>query len=246
MNQNRIKNIDIEKIKVCQNKKCVAIFYFQKNDSTVNQYIKSFTEHYHRLKSFFNVQPPKVNIHFIYNRKEMDKHWGSKSPRWLCGMVDNKSIYTVYIYSPLVFEKLTTHKKNEIIPTIVHETAHTFVSKINQKCFAWLNEGLCQYLETAKLKDKKIKRSDWWWFKNNQIVTNPKIKWSVVAEHSGYAISYNLAKFILEKYNKNILLQLIKIKRTGHPEKLHQSMNHILKQDISDFINYFEEKYKLN
>src|SRR3989339_1072467 len=130
--------------------KNIADVYYRKDDNSVVPYLRQFTKRYKELVLFFGVYPPKVRLRFIYTRAEMNKHWGGKTEKWLCGMVDPKSIYIIYIFSPLVFEKLTTHKKDEIISTVIHETAHTFVSQINKKCFAWVNEGVCQFLENNK------------------------------------------------------------------------------------------------
>lgn len=143
----------IKKIKktIKLNNQPIVDFYYIETDKTIGEATKSFVKNYKKLIGFFGVQPPEVSIHFIYIRKEMDKHWGEKSGKWLCAMVDSKSIYAIYIFSPLIFEKLTTHTKDEIIPTIIHEVAHAFVSQINKRCFSWANEGVCQFVENRKL-----------------------------------------------------------------------------------------------
>lgn len=219
---------DIIKKSIKINNKIVADFYYKGNDNLVEPYIKKFTNQYKKLIKFFNKYPPKITINFIYTRKEMDNYFGEKSPKWLCGMVDNKDMYKMYIFSPLVFEKLTTHKKDEILPTIIHETAHAFVSQINKKCFAWMNEGICQYVENDKKDYKKIKEKNLKWFIENNIFFNPKIKWNIQVEHEGYKISFNLVKYILKTKGKNKFIQLLKIKREGNPEKLKQKMNKIV------------------
>lgn len=223
--------------------KIIADFYYSKNDRTVGPIIQSFASHYQKLTKFFVVQPGKVNIHFIYIRQAMDKHYGKKSPRWLCGLVDPKSIHKIYLFSPLVFEKLTTHKKAEIIPTVIHETAHSFVSQINQKCFAWLDEGVCQLVEGKGKKLKQIKQKDWQWFKNNHALTNPDIKWSTMANHGGYGIALDLVSHIIKRWDRQTIIRLLKIKRPGNPEALAQKMSLILGQSVDTFLIDFEKKY---
>jgi len=157
------------------NNKIIADVYYRHNDNSVALYLRQFEKRYQQLVRFFSVQPPKVYLHFIYTRAKMDECWGEKSPRWICGTVNSKNIYEIYVFSPLVFEKLTTHKKHEILPTIIHETAHTFVSQINKRCFAWANEGVCQYMEGKNVYNNIIKKEDWEWFKENRVLTNPTI-----------------------------------------------------------------------
>ena len=64
--------------------------------------MKKSAEEYERLTAFFEVQPPLITVEFIYTRKDMNEHWGSTSENWPCGMVDTKSIYKVYVFSPLL------------------------------------------------------------------------------------------------------------------------------------------------
>jgi hypothetical protein len=155
-------------------------------------------------------------------------------------MVDRESVYDIYIFSPLVFEQLTTHKKEEIIPTIIHETAHTFVSEVNRKCFSWMNEGVCCYLETGRSGYKKVDLKNWKWFKDNGVLINPNIKWSEVAEHGGYDISRNLAMFIIERYGKSKMIQLLKIRREGEKGEIRGKIEKILGENIDIFLDSFE------
>lgn len=214
--------------------KIVAEFLYKKNDTSVQKYINAFEKEYLELINFFKLKiPKKITIKFIYTRKEMDNLWGEKSPKWLCGMVDNKSIYKIYIFSPLVFEKLTTHKNKEIMPTIIHETAHVFVSQLNKKTFAWLNEGLCQYLENKHAKYKKVNKKDIAWFKENKIFYDSDMSWGEQAKHNGYKISYNLVKKIIEKHGKEKIFKLLKINRSGNTKEVKNKFDKIIKISLN-------------
>ncbi len=235
-----IKN-KIKKESFHLNNKIIADIYYKNNDNSVIPYLKQFTEQYEKLVWFFGVQPPKINIHFIYTRSKMDEYWGKKSPRWICGTVNSKNIYEIYIFSPLVFEKLTTHKRHEILPTIIHETAHTFVSQINKRCFAWVNEGICQYVEGKNIHDNIVKKRDWEWFKENKILINSTIPWFNVAEHEGYKISYLIVKYIIKLRSKQAIIDILNIHRTSRDKQIEQKMSKILKKDLDKFLLDFEK-----
>lgn len=224
--------------------KAIADFYYHQDDTEAKKTIKSFVKHYKKLIDFFNVRPPKISVFFVYTRKEMDKKCGWKTEKWICGAVNPKSIYNICIFSPLVFEKLTTHKKDEIIPTIIHETAHAFVSRINKRCFVWINEGVCEFVEGTNY-DNRIKRSDWRWFRKNNILVNPKMSWQKTADHGGYKISYNLVKYIFEKYGKKSIISLLKIKRNSQDRNLKDKIVRILGEDLDKFLKDFEGEIKL-
>ncbi|MFH1610872.1 MAG: hypothetical protein ABIA91_03205 [Patescibacteria group bacterium] len=232
----------IQSIKI--NNKVIADFCYKKNDNSIEPYIKGFTKQYKELIKFFNKQPLKITINFVYTRKEMNKHWGVKSRKRLCAMVDNDNVYVIYIFSPLVFEKLTIYKQTEILPTIIHETAHTFVTEINKKSFAWMNEGICQYLEKQNNQDNVIKKKNWEWFIENNIFFDPDIKWSKQVEYDGYKISYNLVNYILKTKGKNKFIKLLKIRREGGLEELKQKMNKVV-GDMDLLLNKFSQKLKL-
>jgi len=120
----------------------VDVFY--KNDKELELApLKFLPDKYEELIDFFNVQPPKIKINFVYSRNEMDKYWVSKS--MVLAMVDNEDPYLIYIFSPSVFEVMTKHRVAEMLPIIIHEIAHTFVTEINGRCFSWMNEGICEF-----------------------------------------------------------------------------------------------------
>lgn len=242
-NETMIKKNKIKKESLYLNSKVIADVYYKENDTTVTPYLKQFLKQYKRLIDFFNVQPPKIYIYFVYTRIEMDKHWGRKSK--ITAMVDNKNPYLIYIFSPLVFEKLTTHKKYEILPTIIHETAHTFVTQINKRCFAWANEGVCQYVEGKNIHNNIVKKENWEWFKENKILIDPVISWRIIMEHEGYKIAYLIVKYIIKLCGKQAIIDILSIRRMNRDRQIEQKISKILKSDLSVFLNKFEKKLKL-
>lgn len=224
------------------NGQVIADLYYRDDKEKEMAPFQNLTKEYHKLIDFFGVQPPKIKIQLLYDREEMDKHWGTKSPSWLQAMVDNHDPYLIYIFSPLVFEKVTKKKKEEILPTIVHEAAHTFVSEMNDRCFAWANEGICEFV-TGKDSYGKIEKDNWLWFKNNDVLFDPAIDWSELTGHQGYAISYRLIKYIVEKYGKDAVFSIIRIKRV--PDKdLKKKMGQLLGGSFDRFVEDFEDTIK--
>lgn len=221
-------------------KKPIADFYYKKNKKELIAF-QNFEKEYKKLVDFFEVQPPKIKVKLVYTRKEMDQHWGSKSK--IVAMVDNSDPYLIYIFSPIVFEKLTDWKKETMLSTIMHETAHAFVTQLNKRCFSWLNEGICEFITDDNTHDNIIKKSNWRWFKDNNILLDSEISWEKLMSHEGYKISYNLVKFIINKYGKKAVFDLIKIRRVKD-KQIKNKFSKILDEDFEQFLADFERTLK--
>lgn len=240
--KNKIKT---EKLPIFIKNKKVAYFYFDSKDKKIEKLSESFIKGYEKLYSFFGVNPKKmIHLHFLYSLKEMSFYWGGVPPKSISGMVDNDNQFILYVYSPSVIEKFSSEKKSSIIPVIIHETAHAFVSTINLRCFYWINEGICQLLESLKVRDNIIKKENWQWFLKNKALSNPKLEWLGQIKHEGYKIAYNLTKYILKKYKKEAIIDLIKIKRESS-EKIEEKMERILKSDLKTFLKNFEKNIEI-
>ncbi len=209
---------------------------YQMNEGKELAIFKDFSKEYRKLIDFFELQPPKIQIQFIYSRVEMDKHWGSKGS-WVSAMVDNNNPLLIYIFSPLVFEKLTGHKQKEMPTIIIHEIAHTFVTEINERCFYWVNEGVCEFVINEKYADP-IKPENWSWFKKH--LTDPETNWPEQADHQGYAISYKLVAYIHARFGKETVLDLLTIKRIP-AKNVKVKMSQILGGDFDKFVANFEK-----
>jgi hypothetical protein len=221
-------------------KKTAAVFYYRTDDASVRPYLQRFARQYNKLQNFFKVTPPPLDIRFIYTRAEMSLHWGRPAPRWLSGMVDNDNQYLIYIYSPLVIAMLTTEQRSVIMPTIVHETAHAFVTALNERCFYWINEGICQCLEGKKSSDSPVTKKNWHWFTAHNGLIDPNLSWCKTVNHDGYAIAHCLAAFILKTRGKQAILQLIKIRRVSDPA-ITQKIEQIVGQPLPLFLTRFEK-----
>lgn len=224
------------------NKKLIAAVYYKGNDKEELEIFQNYHNEYKKLIDFFGFKPPKVKIKLVYTRKEMDKYWGAKSD--ITAMVDNKNPFLIYFFSPLVFEKLTDYKKDDMLSIIIHETAHAFVTQINKRCFAWANEGLCEYLIDSNNSNNIIKKENWTWFKNNNILYNTDISWGEIRNHEGYIISFNLVRYIIKNFTKDTVIELLKIERVKN-KNIKKKINKILGDDIENFLSDFEKTLKL-
>lgn len=212
---------------------------YKKNKIAELVILKNIKNEYKKLITFFGFRPTKKStIKFIYTRQEMNKHWGEKST--VSAMVDNKNPNLIYIFSPLVFEKLTEYKVDYMISIIIHEIAHTFISEINKRCFAWMNEGLCEYL-SENTKNNVIKKENWIWLKDNQILKDPTISWREIMKHEGYIISHNLVSYIIKTKGKNKIFELLKIRRIKD-KNLKDKINITLGEDIENLLIRFEKR----
>jgi len=225
------------------NKEIIDFYHkFPKNKKELSV-MPSNVKSYQKLANFFQTQPPKISIYFIYTRPEMDKHWGEPSG-CISAMVDSDSIYTIYIFSPLVFEKLTSHKISDMTPIIVHEIAHTFVSQINENCSSIINEGICLCLENGEEEPNIIDKKNWDWFRKNDVLLDAKISWRRIINYQGYRIAYHLVKYLLKKYNKQIVIDLLSVSRDDS-KLFAKKFNEILGGDIVKFLDAFEKNLSI-
>jgi hypothetical protein len=141
----------------------------------------------------------RLFIHFFCRKL------GIKTPDWLIASAfTNKFI----IFEPSKIEKYTCHNKNEFEQLITHETSHILLKELNPNCCAWMNEGIA--LNIAKQEKRKdIKSENISHFIKNSLFKNSK--YETFISKQGYDISYRLIKFLLENYNKKIMLGLFKI-----------------------------------
>lgn len=213
----------------------IDVFY--KNDKVLELApLKCLPDKYAELIDFFGVQPPKIKINFNYSRSEMDKYWGSKS--MVSAMVDNEDPYLIYIFSPSVFEVMTKHRLAEMLPIIIHEIAHTFVTEINGRCFSWMNEGVCEFASRA-VYEEKVEKKNWDWLRCNNVFIDTEIGWDCLIDHQGYNISFKLVSYIIERCGKKAIFDLLRIKRVPNKD-MKNIISKILGSDFDILLNDFE------
>lgn len=173
-----------------------------KYSKCIERYIASDLKN---LKKFYKISCPKIDIELFYSRKEFNNRIGRSTPDWLVGFARKN---TIYLFSPSIIEKVSSHKKTKVKKILIHELSHIFNNKINKNILTWVDEGTAMFVaKQNKKKDFTKKNLDF--FSNNFF--DKDIDLDVFAKNNGYKISYWAIKTFIKKYNKNKLLKLIKV-----------------------------------
>jgi len=190
------KEIQVNKIKIGR-------IVFLPDDYSVENINKHILKSIKKLKGFYDKNISNINIELVYSRKELNKKIKKKTPDWLVGFTDKNKIY---LFSPLVVEKYSSHRKSDLNKIITHEFCHIFNAKINNNIPIWLDEGLAMNLSNQK-KNKDFKKSDRQFFIDN---LNNNISFDSFVKHDGYKISYWLVKKLIYKHKGKKILEIIK------------------------------------
>ena len=162
------------------------------------------------LDSFFELgwKYNRPNLVLIPDRKTIDNLKGKETEEWLVGWVNGNM---VYMLSDKNYETESNHKYSdeEYFALLKHELAHCFsnvVSGFTQKPI-WLLEGISIFLSgQLKLKTKPEKFSQFIEFFENG--------GKGVYSESGFAV-----EFLVQKYGKEKILQLLKKAKESNSKK---------------------------
>ena len=155
---------------------------------------------------FDSVRKIDFGIELIYSRNEFDEEVGFKTENWVTANSFGKRFI---IFSPSKIEEQTSHKKNEFIPIISHETAHILLKKINTDFCAWLSEGIAQNIAGQEQR-QEVKPENLKYFIKDSLFKNSNYQKFI--SRQGYTISYKLVNFLVKNYSKKQLMDLLKIK----------------------------------
>jgi hypothetical protein len=150
------------------------------------------------LDVFFEFKATRPLIFFLNNRSELDLIWGKKTEPWFVGAFKNNSIF---IFSPEVYAKESTHKKKEFWTTLKHEYCHAYYTQITKGHYPiWLNEGLASYISGKKLLLTDKYRGE---------LLNV-FNYFDRADKGAYAVGQFWVEFLIKKYGQRKFLKLIK------------------------------------
>jgi len=167
-----------------------------------NQIIKSID----KLENIYKIKTPKFKIQLIYSRKEFNRKLGkTETPNWLVANTKNGG-NNIFIFSPQVIEKYSSHKKIDFQKIISHELCHIFNNRINENAPILIDEGIALYLSQQK-KSKDFKKNDWNFFINN---IHKDISFDSFVKHNGYRVSYWMISGAVNSSNYNNLTSLLK------------------------------------
>ena len=151
-----------------------------------------------KLLEFFPDAKTDFELVFLETRKEMDETYGSKTEDWVVGGVYKENI--IYIFDKEVYSKVSCHPQKNFFSTLVHEIAHIYTTNLFNLLYPiWLNEGIA-YVIAGQGKEKPDVKED---------ITNAHDYQGFSKTHP-YVASGNFVRFLLEKYGKGKLIQLIK------------------------------------
>lgn len=181
----------------------------QTKDSKIDQFYEKAMQ---ELDEFFELNWKRniPNIILVDDRKTINLLYGKTTEDWLVAWVPFGK--DIYLLNPNNYEKESSHKYSDetFFARIKHELVHCYVNVITNalhKKPIWLLEGITVYLSGQnKFKTKPKKLKEFLKFYNKC--------GSDVYYESGFAV-----EFLVEKYGKTKILQLIKEMKNAKSEK---------------------------
>ena len=167
----------------------------------------------------------KCAVHIIYNRAEMDKVLGIKTESWLVGTTTTDG--SIHIFSPMIFDKVSSHIASNFDLVLTHELAHIFINesfKFYQPI--WLNEGLAGHIAEQYKNKQPKKLSDFEKLHNREDWINTP----------NYAQASCFTSFLIEKLGENEFLQFLKT----------LSQNNSAQENFTAFSKLFTECFNIS
>lgn len=219
-----MKKIRIQKRKIT--------FIFQETDSYKDFVLKEIDRSFEKVKKFFNPSSFPIKVCLVYSREEFDKFIGKKTASWMVGHT-NCPKNEIYLLSPLVFEKESTHRKEDFPKVLTHELTHLFTYQLYPFYEPrWLLEGLAYFVANQSKSDfrqrvKLLINNDYFLSK-----IDTTRNWQENLYHGAYQLSFLWTSFLIKKFGKEKILKLLG--KTGFSYKRAQ------------FIKVFEQVYQQN
>lgn len=138
------------------------------------------------------------------NRKEFDKKLNRKTKLWHIANISNREIDIIHFDA---FEKETSHKKEDFLPTLKHEIAHLFIDKKTdgKAVPKWLDEGLASYVSEQY---KNIKHSIYIEEGFCEKLGTPK-GWSECSDYYAYDTASLFVTFLASKYTLDKIMKIL-------------------------------------
>lgn len=237
----------MRKIKIQKGKIAVIL---RDRDSHKDFVLKKLVYSLGKVKRFFRLAPFPVKIYFAYSRKEFDKFLGRKTASWEVGYA-NCPKNEVCLLSPLVFEKASTHKKEDFPQVLMHELVHLFTHRLYPFYEPhWLREGLAYFIADQDKPDFKqrvkllIDSDD---FLSSIDTTK---SWRENLYKGVYQLSFLWISFLIKKFSKEKMIELLrridfpyeKVRFDGVFEQLYQQNPNSLQKEFIK--NYFSRNSK--
>lgn len=184
------------------------------------------------LEKFFGYKfDSNMHLKVVYTRAEMNSILKKETPIW---MVANANKGKIVIFSPSVFEKVSSHSKKEFSKTLKHEVCHLFVEKFPTPP-RWLDEGIAGYIANQYNSHKKHK------IKNlNKLYY--QTDWD---KEPMYQFAYFAVKYLVENYGKKKLFNLMSKTSIKMPlNKFDKTFRQVYGFSVNNFSKLLEKKLK--
>jgi len=167
---------------------------------------KLVNESYIVNKDFFGQDISPFKIKFVYTRRDFNKHIGKTStPDWLVGVVIKRQLI---IFSPAVFDIVSSHTKSEFKGVLSHEISHIFKNDIFSFDYpTWLSEGLSGYISSQYKKIRAFKDVDF-------RLLHRKEDW---VGNTNYPQAYLFFAYLIKRFGKEKMIKLLKSLRGKEP-----------------------------
>jgi len=213
----------------------IKINYDSKIDSKTNLKNAVF-ESYQKNKKFFEKDSEKIIIDFIYKRSQMDEICNCKTADWIAGYANKNHIY---IFSPVVFDKVSNHPQSDFGYILTHEIAHIFTHDVLGFYYPkWLHEGIAGYV-AEQYKIRHIKKI------NKFSELHDKNDWK---KFPNYSQAFSFTKYLIDKFGEKKILSFLKNlrKKYGCCGSYEEFVNYFNKFLKSDFLKLDLNWQKIN
>lgn len=167
--------------------------------------VKQLNEFFGAMKWERNGRPGVI---LVSSRKDIDKLYGVKTPLWIVGWLDGK---TIFLLDRKNYEKASSNKYSDgdYSMLLIHELVHAYFNNLSNNSYfpLWLSEGLAVYLAGQHKFQKKPK-------KFRKFISHYSDAGQEVYEESDFAV-----QFLVETHGKQKLLRLIKSLKTINSKK---------------------------
>lgn len=209
----------------------------QKNDPAIPFAKKEITKAFKKNGAFFGFKIPFFEVRLLYERKEMNKAMKQKTPTWMVGTTFF-SPGALLIFSPTVFETVSSHKKTVFPSVLTHELAHLFIHTIyplNEP--SWLLEGIACFVASQGNPHESLSRNEFFHDRSFLSKLSSANNWQKNANKGGYQISFHWIDFLIQKSGREKLFQWMnEAARNKNMVKSFQSVyNHSLNNVIHEF-----------
>lgn len=179
---------------------------------------------YQANQKFFGKDSSKIKVTFLYKRSQMDKICKRKTQNWEVGHTfTQQNINHIAIFSPAIFNKVSSHPKSDFSYILIHEIAHIFTHDLLGFYYPkWLHEDLAGYV-AKQYKIRPVRKIDD--FTNLHDNKN----WN---KFYNYPQAFSFTKYLINKLGKKKLLQFL--------QKLPKTLGrHHYPKDFTRFFNEF-------